>query len=114
MLSLKNLTNNKIIAHNVIEADSFFKRLKGLMFTKVLSPQSGMFIHPCNGIHTFFMNYVIDVLYLDPNNKIIAIDEKMKPSRFGKIHKKAVAVVELSEGMIEETQTKVGHVVEFI
>jgi uncharacterized membrane protein (UPF0127 family) len=98
----------------VIEADSFLKRLKGLMFTKVLSPQSVMYIHPCNGIHTFFMNYVIDVLYLDPNNKIIAIDENMKPGRIGKIHKKAVAVVELSKGMIGETQTKVGHVVEFI
>ena len=113
-LILKNKANNNIIAQNVVEANSFFKRLRGLMFTKELSPQSALYIYPCKGIHTYFMNYTIDVLYLDINNVILAIDEDMKPGKVGKYKKNAVAVVELQGGRTRETQTKVGQTLEFI
>lgn len=84
------------------------------MFTKKLSPQSGILIYPCSAIHTYFMNYSIDVLYLDINNTIIAIDEGMKPGKIGRIVKGAVAVVEINCGKAKETHTKVGQTVEFI
>ena len=113
-LILKNITKDKIIAEDIIVADSFFKRLKGLMFTKELSPQAGMYIYPCSSIHTFFMNYTIDVLYLDVNNKILAIDEDMKPRKVGKIVRGAVAVVELNSGRVKETNTRIGQTVQFI
>ena len=111
---MKSITEDKTIAEDIIVAKSFFKRLKGLMFTKELSPQAGMYIHPCSSIHTFFMNYAIDVLYLDVNNKILAIDENMKPGKVGRIVKDAVAVVELSSGKVKETNTKIGQVIQFI
>ncbi len=114
MLSLKNKTNGTIVVSNVVEANNFFKRLKGLMFTKELSSQTAMYIRPCNGVHTYFMNYAIDVLYLDINNKIIAIDKDMKPWKLGRLHKNAVAVVELSNGMIEKNHVEIGHVLELI
>lgn len=113
-LVLRNKTNNSIIAQNIIMADSFYKRLKGLMFTKELSPQSAMYIYPCSGIHTCFMNYNIDVLYLDINNIILAADEDMKPWRFGEFHKNAVAAIELRGGRLKETQTRIGQAVEFV
>lgn len=84
------------------------------MFTKNLSPQSALLISPCSGIHTYFMNYSIDVLYLDSDNKIIAIDEEMKPGKIGKYRKASAAVIELSDGMIQQTETKVGQTVKFI
>lgn len=84
------------------------------MFTKELSPKVGMLIQPCSSIHTFFMNYAIDVLYLDVNNTILAIDEDMRPRKVGRIVKGAVAVVELSSGKVKETNTKIGQTVEFI
>jgi uncharacterized membrane protein (UPF0127 family) len=113
-LILKIKENNMKIVENVIVADCFFKRLRGLMFTKELPPESAMLIHPCSSIHTFFMNYTIDVLYLDKNYKILAIDEEMKPGRIGKIRNNAVAVVELSKGKVKEKDIKVGQAVEFI
>ena len=84
------------------------------MFTKQLLPKSALFIYPCSAIHTFFMHYNIDVLYLDINNIIIAIDEDMQPGRIGKYVKGAVAVVELSSGKIREACIAVGQAVEFI
>ncbi|WBW95548.1 DUF192 domain-containing protein [Oceanirhabdus sp. W0125-5] len=111
---MKNTTNNTVLAENLIEANSFFKRFKGLMFTKNLPPQSALYIKPCKGIHTYFMNYNIDVLYLDNNNKILSIDENMEPRKVGKFRKKAVTVIELSSGRIRETKTQIGQVVEII
>lgn len=98
----------------MILAHSFFKRLKGLMFTKEISPQSSMYIFPCSAIHTYFMNYNIDVLYLDLNNIIIAVDEDLKPGKIGRYIKNAVAVVELPGGKVKETCTKIGQAVEFV
>ena len=104
--------SNMVVAENLMMAKTFVKRLKGLMFTKELSPQSAIYIYPCSAIHTFFMNYNIDVLYLDINNIIIAIDEDMQPGKIGKLRKNAVAVVELKGGRVQQTSIKVGQTVE--
>jgi uncharacterized protein len=84
------------------------------MFTKELSPQSALYIYPCSGIHTYFMNYNIDVLYLDNKNIVRAIDEDMKPGKLGKYTKNVAAVIELSSGKVKETQIKIGQAVEFV
>jgi uncharacterized membrane protein (UPF0127 family) len=112
-LKLINKTNNTIISENVMIADTFFKRLKGLMFTKELPEQSALHIKPCNEIHTFNMKYSIDVLYLDVNNNILAVDEDMRPCKIGKHVKKATSVVELPSGKIKKLSIQVGETVEF-
>lgn len=109
---LKNITNKEKISKNVIMASSFLKRLKGLMFTKELSLDSSMYICPCGQIHTFFMNYNIDVLYLDKNNIILAIDENLRPGKIGKKVKGAAAVIELQGGKIKESNIKVGQAIQ--
>jgi uncharacterized protein len=113
-LKLINKTNNKVISENVMVADSFFKRLRGLMFTKELPEQNALLIKPCNEIHTFNMRYSIDVLYIDANNKILAVNEAMKPGKIGKRVKNAVSVVELPCSKIKNLNVKSGDVVEFI
>jgi len=113
-LILRDRTSNKVISQNVIVANSFFKRLKGLMFTKELPPESAVFIYPCSSIHTCFMNYNIDVLYLDKNNIILAIDEDMEPWRFGKIIKGSVSVIEIPIGTVARKQIKIGQALELV
>lgn len=111
---LKNISNNEEISRNVIIADNFFKRLKGLMFTKELPADSSMYINPCSQIHTFFMNYDIDVLYLDKNNIVLAMDENLKPGRiWGKV-KGASAVIELNGGKIKKSGIKVGQTLKIL
>lgn len=109
-----NKTNNTMISENVMVADTFFKRLKGLMFTKELPDKNALHIVPCNEIHTFNMKYSIDVLYLDKNNNILALDEAMQPGKIGKPVKSAVSVVELPSGKIKKLDIKVGQTVEFL
>ncbi len=108
-MKVVNLSNGTEIADTVGSADSFFKRLKGLMFTKDLPAGHGLLIQPCQSIHTFFMNYPIDVVYLDGNSIVVGIDENMAPSKIGKVRRKARSVLELPAGTIQNTDLKVGH-----
>jgi uncharacterized protein len=112
-LKLINKTSNKVISENVMVADTFFKRLKGLMFTKELPEQNALHIVPCNEIHTFNMRYSIDVLYLDASNNIVAAHENMKPGKIGKRVKSSVSVVELPTGRVKKLNIKIGQTVAF-
>jgi len=103
-----NEKNSKVICKNLGIADSFFDRLKGLMFREKLNKGEGLLIIPCNSIHTFFMKFPIDVLFVNKEDKIVASIEKMKPSRISKIYGKAKYVVELPAGTIEKCDISVG------
>lgn len=110
---LMNKTTNEVISENLMVADSFFKRLKGLMFTKELPVQDALHIIPCNEIHMFFMNYSIDVLYLDKDKRIVHMDEEMEPGKIGKKVKNAVSVIEIPSGRIKTKSLEIGQEVEF-
>ena len=65
-------------------ANSFSSRLKGLMFTENIKSEEGLLLENCNSIHTFFMNFEIDVAYIDKNYIVIG-KETIKPWRIGKL-----------------------------
>ena len=113
-MRLMNLSNGKELAANVRVAVTFFSRFKGLMLTDSLPEGHSLYIQPCRSIHTFFMNYSIDVLYINENNEIVGTDEKLKPAKIGKRCKGAYSVFELPEGTIRNTGTKVGHSIKLI
>ena len=63
-----------VLGEKVFIASTFFERLKGLMFDNRLGEEfDGMLIKHCNSIHTCFMNYKIDVLFLNKNLEVIKI-----------------------------------------
>ena len=65
MIKLICKEKETILGEKVLVASTFFERLKGLMFDRSLGREyDGMLIKHCNSIHTFFMNYKIDVLFL--------------------------------------------------
>jgi hypothetical protein len=104
-----NLSNGAELASQVTAADTFFKRLKGLMFSKSLPAGHGLLIQPCQSIHTYFMNYSIDVIYLSKEFEIVGLDETVMPAKVGKFHRKAQSVLELPVGTIRETRTEIGN-----
>ncbi|HLO12992.1 MAG TPA: DUF192 domain-containing protein [Pseudoneobacillus sp.] len=104
-----NLSNGAEIANEITKAHSFFKRLKGLMFSKSLPEGHGLHIQPCRSIHTFFMNYPIDILYLNKEFEIVGLQESFEPSKMGQVYKKGHSVLELPAGTLQKSGTKVGH-----
>ncbi len=112
-MQLVNLDTGEVLAEDVLLAHSFLKRLKGLMFTKTLPLGSCLHIIPCRSIHTFFMNYAIDVLHLDSNLRIVGIESSIQPGKVGATFPQTVSVIELSAGSIMQTKTEIGQAMEF-
>ncbi|MCF8010961.1 MAG: DUF192 domain-containing protein [Clostridiales bacterium] len=110
-MSITNLNTAHILAYNVEYAYTFKSRLKGLMGRAGL--EGALVLHPCSSIHTCFMRFPIDVLFLDKNYYILAAIKNMKPYRFSRIIKSANTVVELPAGMIEKTGTQYGDYIKF-
>lgn len=95
MKTCEILINNNSIGNNIKIADNFFTRFKGLMFKKELNINEGLIINPCNSIHMFFMNFPLDILFVNENNEVVEILENIKPWRVSKLYFNAEYVVEL-------------------
>jgi uncharacterized membrane protein (UPF0127 family) len=99
----------KTIPFSIKSADSFFKRLKGLMFRKGPLFNEGLWITPCNSIHMCFMYFAIDAVFLTKEGKIVKLIESLRPWRMVMPVKEAFSVVELPAGTIEQFHLKEGE-----
>ncbi len=95
-------SEKELVAAKVSVADSFLKRLQGLMFKSELKIDEGLLISPCNSIHMMFMRFPIDAIFLDAEKRIVALYKNLSPW-FGitKIHSNASMVLELTSGIID-------------
>ena len=94
------ILQNGIELCDVEVADSFMARFKGLMLKKKLEETSGLLLKKCSSIHTCFMRFSIDVIYLD-NEYTILHAETVDPWRIGKIIRHTKHVLELPKGKKE-------------
>ncbi|MCR3923586.1 MAG: DUF192 domain-containing protein [Firmicutes bacterium] len=103
------ISDQKTIAERIGWATSFTQRLQGLMFTKAF-PQAydGFMLTPCNSVHTLFMRYAIDVVFLDLLLVTVAIRANMQPWRISNIVKGATYALELPQGSSELFQIRLG------
>ncbi len=83
---------------NIKTADSFSRKLFGLVFSAPLKEGEGLLIDNCSSIHTFWMRYPIDVLFLDSSNRVIRFFEDLKPFRVTPFIRGAAKTIELKSG----------------
>ncbi len=110
-MRIVNTTRDRTLAENAWEALSFGSRLKGLLGRPGLSEGEGVYIRPCNSIHSFFMKFRFDAAFVNGEGRVLHIVRGMKPWRISRIVVGAVGVVELPAGVLEGTQ--VGDRLEF-
>ena len=101
------------IASKIKIASSFFDRLIGLMFKKKMKDYDALLIKRCNSIHTFFMLFAIDVIFLNRHYEVVKIIRSMKPWRMTLLYFKASQVLELDAGTIDHN-LKVGDRLEVV
>ena len=106
-MEVVNVTRGTVLATDLETADTGAKRNKGLLGRKSLNAGEGLWIVPCESVHSFFMKFTIDVLYLDRTKKVRGMRQKMKPWRVSACLP-AHSVLELPAGMIEQTGTQKG------
>jgi uncharacterized protein len=109
-----NTTKNITIAGHVKIANHYFSRLIGLMGQKPLEEGNGLWIVPCRDIHSFFMRFVFDAIFVDKHLKVVYLKKEMKPWQVSRFVRQGHAVLELPAGTIEQTQTEVGDQLKLI
>ncbi len=109
-----NISSKRELAAHVTVACNILKRMKGLLGRSEFNVGEGIWLRPCNSIHTFFMRFPIDVVLLDRKNQVIALKRGLSPYRLTPIYLQAASVLELPEGVIYATSTRVGDEIEFL
>lgn len=99
------------IPYQIKMADSFFTRLKGLMFRKEPIQNEGLWIIPCNSVHMFFMKFSIDVVLLNKQNEVVKVYSRLRPWGMTKPIKAAYSTLELPAGAIEQLGIRVGSII---
>lgn len=94
------MKTGKTLGSEVALAESFFERLKGLMFVKSMKGFDGLLIKNCNSVHNCFVRFSLDLVFVDSDFKIIRILRGFKPWRFSWIYWRARHVFEFPGGTI--------------
>ncbi len=111
-LLIRNLTRNAVLATRADVADTSRKRRTGLLKHESLPQGEGLWIVPCEAIHTIGMKFPIDVLFLSRTRKVLKVKERMPPGRVA-LCVWAHSVLELPAGTVAATGTTVGDQLEF-
>jgi hypothetical protein len=106
-----NLRNNAVLADKARMADTFWGRLLGLLNRRSLEKGEALILRPSNSVHSLFMRFTIDILFLDKKDKVIAILSSFRPFRFSPIYFNAHLTIELPENTLRLTQTQLGDII---
>jgi len=109
---VRNVTRGAPLGDSIELADTSAQRAVGLLRHRGLEPGHGLWIVPCEGIHTFFMKFAIDVVFIDRKHEVRKVARALKPWRLA-FCLPAHSVIELPPGVIEETGTQKGDRLEF-
>jgi uncharacterized protein len=99
--------DGRIVCERCVVADRAHRRMRGLMGRRRLNSGQGMVIRPAFAIHTHFMRFPIDAVFLDSDQVVIAIEKELRPWRTASC-RGAREVVELAAGECDRRGLEVG------
>ena len=108
---MRNQTRGAVLGQAVEVADSSAKRRTGLLKHTRLERGEGLWIVPCESVHTFFMKFPIDLVYLDQKKHVRKVRKAVPAWRLSACLT-AHSILELPAGTVEETGTQAGDVIE--
>jgi uncharacterized protein len=104
---VRNHTRNTVLGDAVELADTSETRRVGLLKHTRLEPGSGLWIVPCESVHTFFMKFPIDLVYLDKQRKVRKVRHAVPAWRLSACLT-AHSILELPAGTAEKSGTLPG------
>ena len=104
---LRNARHERVVARVVETAFDRGTRNRGLLGRSSFGEDRALILAPCNGIHTFFMKFAIDVAFVDREGHVLRACSAMNPWRI-QAAVRGFAVVELAAGALEQSETHVG------
>ena len=105
-------TDGVVVCEECLVAATPFTRMRGLLGRSSLPSGQGILLRPAASVHTFFMRFSIDVVFLDDELRVVQIAADLRPWRAaGK--RGARAVLELPAGECERRGLRVGDELRF-
>jgi uncharacterized protein len=102
-----NLTRGNVVCEEAVMADGPLLRLRGLLGRSDLAPTNGMLLRPVPAIHTAFMRFALDALFLDADLRVMRAVDDLRPWRTA-AQRGAHAVLELAAGERTRRGVEVG------
>jgi uncharacterized membrane protein (UPF0127 family) len=89
--------DGRVVSERCLVAATPFSRMRGLLGRRSLASGEGLLLRPASSVHTFFMRFPIDVVFLGPDGEVLKVAERVSPWRTAAA-KGAKVVVELPAG----------------
>jgi len=96
--SLLEAASERVLVRNVVRATGPIARMVGLLGRTRMRADEGMWFDRCSSIHTLGMRMTIDVVFLDEEGVVVAVEAAVKPHRPWVAARGARSVLELAEG----------------
>jgi uncharacterized membrane protein (UPF0127 family) len=108
-----NLTRGSVVCERGFVADDPVHRMRGLMGRRVLPAGEGLLLTPAPSIHTGFMRFPIDVIFLDRELHVLKLVEQLRPWRMAAA-RGARSVLELAPGEVSRRGVEVGDILDVV
>jgi uncharacterized membrane protein (UPF0127 family) len=111
---LRDAESGRIVVARLETAHTIWRQTVGLLGRRELTEDEGLCLAPCNGIHTLFMRFALDVMFLDRAGVALRLAPDVRPWRICGPVRGARTVIELPAGTISRRQLKIGARYELI
>jgi hypothetical protein len=106
--ALVQASDRRVVVPRLELALDSASRKKGLLGREGLDAGTGLVIAPSNAVHTFFMRFAIDIVFLNRSGRVLKIRHRV-PARRVAVSATAHAVLELPAGAAEQSGIAVGQ-----
>ncbi len=111
-MRVRNLTKKTVLAEEATVANTSATRRRGLLKRQDFPRGEGLWIVPCEAVHTFWMKFPIDLVYLNKRKQVVKVRHAVPPWRISACLR-AHSVLELPAGVARDTNTKPGDQLKF-
>jgi len=108
---IKNTRTGEVIAGEAVLASSPWARMRGLLGRASLPPGEAIILRPASSIHTAFMRFAIDVIFLDGEDRVLKVVRDLAPFRLSAA-RRSRSVIELAGGATRDADLQPGDALE--
>ena len=105
---VRNTERNSVLGEAIEVASTSVQKVKGLLGRDCLADGQGLLFKHCASLHTFFMQFPIDIIFADRKGKVLKLAHDVRPFKLVAAPLRSFYAIELPSGAIERSGTRVG------
>src|SRR6266571_3637238 len=105
---VRNASHDTLLGEAIEVADTAVRRVKGLLGRECLEDGQGLLFKQCSSLHTLFMRFPIDIIFMDRGGRVLRSRDGVGPFKFVAAPLRAHYALELPCGAILRSGTRVG------